>query len=370
MDEGHYDAAERAADEELTVARSELGPEHPETVTAQMMQALTYQYSRPPDEALAATERAFHATSRAFRDSPKHPRMIEARLLYGRALGDAGKAAQGVVQLAQAVSDAADVFGPSSRKVGFYSLPLAALQTETGDIAAAIRNSQAGVTIIAQHSDPTSFRYANALFHRGAAWLAARRAEAALPDLDRAAVILKQVLPAGHATTRLVEATRALALARAGRYGDARELLEPLVVALPADQSVAMALYAKGVAERLSGDVASALRSEQQALTSLSGSGAAIHRMRILTEIGLAQTDLGDAAHARAALEQALDLSERLETHPAPDRADILSGLARVRLADGQPAAANALLREVDRFWRGFDPARAAATEVARTPDL
>jgi hypothetical protein len=53
--------------------------------------------------------------------------------------------------------------------------------------------------------------------------------------------------------------------------------------------------------------------------------------MRVLTEIGLAHLDLGSAAQARSALDEALDLSERLQTHPAPDRADILAGLARVR---------------------------------------
>jgi eukaryotic-like serine/threonine-protein kinase len=354
MDEGQYDAAERATDEELTVARHELGPDHPETVTAQMMQALAYQYSRSPEEALAATEHAFDATLRAFRDSPKHPRTIEARLLYGRALGDADQASQGVEQLEQAVRDAADVFGPSSRMVGFYSLPLAALQIDTGRVEAAIRSSHAGVAIIAQHSDPKSFRYANALFHRGMAWLAARRAEAALPDLEQAVVVLNQVLPAGHATTRLVEATRALALARVGRYPDARALIEPLVAVRPADQSVAMALYAKGVTERLSGDAASALRSEQQALTPLSSRAAAIRRMRILTEIGLAQIDLGAPARARPVLEEALDLSQRLETHFSPDRADILLGLARVRLAGGEPGVAAALSREVEHFWRTF----------------
>ena len=333
MDEGRYDAAERAAQEGLNVARRELGADHPETVTAQMMLALSYQFSRPPDEALAATERAFRETLHAFRDSPKHPRTIEARLLYGRALGDAGNAAEGIHQLQRAVSDAADVFGPSSRMVGFYSLPLAALQIETGQVEAAIRNSEAGVAIIAQHSDPTSFRYANALFHRGTAWLAARQPQKALPDLDQAAVILKQALPVGHATTRLVEATRGLGLARAGRYRDAREVLEPLLAAPvpPADRSVAMALYAKGVAERLSGDAASALRTEQRALTALTATGPAIRRMRVLTEIGLAHLDLGSAVQARSALDEAMDLSERLQTRPAPDRAEILAGLTRVR---------------------------------------
>src|SRR4029079_9455140 len=92
-------------------------------------------------------------------------------------------AAQGIHQLQRAVSDAADVFGPSSRMVGFYSLPLAALQIETGQVEAAIRNSEAGVAIIARHSDPTSFRYANALFHRGTAWLPARQPQKAPADI-------------------------------------------------------------------------------------------------------------------------------------------------------------------------------------------
>jgi serine/threonine-protein kinase len=369
MDEGHYDAAERAAREELDVARRTLGPDHPETVTAQMMQALTYQFSRSPAEALEATERAFHATAYAFRDSPKHPRTIEARLLYGRALGDAGKAALGVDQLAQAVSDASEVFGPSSRMVGFYSLPLVALQLETGDVQAALRHSQVGVTIIAQHADPASFRYANALFHRGMAWLAARRPEEALRDLGQAVITLQHVLPIGHATTRLAQANQGLALARAGRYREARGVLEPLVAAPapPGDQSVAVALYAKGVSARLSGDPASALRSEQHALQLMAGRGADIRRMRALTEIGLAELDLGRPAQAGVALEGALRLSEHLQTHVAPDRADILSGLARVRLATGQPAAAKLLSQQAYRFWREFSPHLPDVTDLGET---
>ena len=90
-----------------------------------------------------------------------------------------------------------------------------------------------------------------------------------------------------------------------------------------------MGLYASGVVDRLSGDPASALRTERQALNAIAGRGADIRRMRVLTEIGLAYLDLADPAPARAALEQALHLSENLQTHAGPDRADILSGLAR-----------------------------------------
>ncbi|HEY7172452.1 MAG TPA: serine/threonine-protein kinase [Vicinamibacterales bacterium] len=333
MDDGHYDAAERAAREELNVTRRAFGVDHPETVTAEMMVALAYQYSRPPDEALAAAERAFAATQHTFRDAPTHPRTIEARCLYGRALGDAGQAAQGVNQLTRAVSDAAEVFGPSSRMVGIYSLSLAALQLETGDVAAALRSSQTGAAIVARHSDRDSFRYASALSQRGAALLAARRAEEALSDLDQAVLTLRHVLPVGHATTRLVEATRALALARAGKYREARALLEPLVVvpAASADQSVAMALYVMGIVERLSGEPSAALETEQRALKSTAGAGAEIHRMRVLTEIGLARLDLGHTGQARAALGRAMEISERHQISASPDRADIQSGLARLR---------------------------------------
>jgi hypothetical protein len=150
------------------------------------------------------------------------------------------------------------------------------------------------------------------VFQRGAALLAARRAETALADLDQAALTLRHVLPVGHATTRLVEATRALALARVGRYREARELLQPLVAAPapPADQSVAMAFYVTGIVERMSGEPAAALDAEQRALQSMMGGGG-VRRMRVLTEIGLTHLDLGDPERAGVGLREALQLSER-----------------------------------------------------------
>ncbi len=161
--------------------------------------------------------------------SPRHPRIIEARLLYGRALGEAGDLAQGVEQLEQTVRDAAEVFGPSSRMVGFFSLPLAEFQMETGRIAEALEMSRDAVSIIARHTRPQSFRYAAAIHQRGAALLAAGRAEDAMADLTTAVETLRQTLPARHPVTRWFQADQALALARAGRHRDADALLEPLL---------------------------------------------------------------------------------------------------------------------------------------------
>ena len=106
-------------------------------------------------------------------------------MLYGRALGEAGEPARSVEQLAQAVSDAAEVFGPSSRMVGFYSVPLARFQLEMGRCEKRWRAAPGGGDHRWTH-EPDSFRYAAAIHQRGAALPAARRADEALPDLTRA----------------------------------------------------------------------------------------------------------------------------------------------------------------------------------------
>ena len=216
--------------------------------------------------------------------------------------------------------------------MGTFSLSLAALQLEAGQIADALENSNRAVDIIARHTKPESFRFADALHLRGTSLLAARRADDALPDLARAADTLRQTMPAGHALTRRFQADHALALAFAGRRRQAQELLEAL---LPrpdsqADVPETLALYAMGVASRLAGDSSGALRYQRQALLSpATGRGAQLLRMRILTEIGSTLLDRARPDEAAASFNQALALSEQWQIDTAPDRQDILAGLDR-----------------------------------------
>src|SRR6185503_18168995 len=99
-------------------------------------------------------------------------------------------------------------------------------QLETGQIAESLENSRKAAEIIARHTRPQSFRYAAALYHRGAALLAARRPDEALPDLTRARVTLQETMSATHTVTRWFQAEEALALARAGRPREAQQLIE------------------------------------------------------------------------------------------------------------------------------------------------
>ncbi len=336
VDDGRYAAAERAAHEAVDLGLRTLGFQHPETVAADLTRAYVYQYSREPAASLRAAEQAYRHAREVFRDSPKHPRTIEGRLLYGRALSEAGQMVQSVDELAQAVRDAAEVFGPSSRMVGFYSLPLANAQTETGHIDDALVNARTAVDIIAGHTRPQSFRYAAAIHQRGVVLLAAGRAAEALPDLTRAAETLQRTFPPGHAVTRWFQADLVLALARAGRSREAQELGNALVPASgpPSGRSAIKTLYAMGVARRLAGDASGAFHAQEDALHWIAADPSVEgDRMRALAESGLALLDLGRPNQAAASLERALTLSRRFQLHSAPERVEILAGLARARLA-------------------------------------
>jgi serine/threonine protein kinase len=337
IDDGRYAAAEAAAREAADIGVSTLGPQHPETVGSLLMLAYAYQFTRPPDEALHATERAYRLALEVHADTPMHPRVIEGRLLFGRALGQAGELSRGVEELAHAVRDAATVFGPASRMVGFFSEPLARFQTEAGEIDGAIESSRRAAAIVAGHSQPDSFRNAVALHARGAALLAARRLDDALPDLARAAAILQGRFPATNEFMRTFQTDYALAVALAGRPLEAERLVASVMPDGAGSDDAASgsrALYVLGVISRIKGDPRTALRFQQRSLTVLPGGrNTDIDRMRALTEVGLNLHALGQPAQAIAFLREALVLSMRAQTRPSPARADILAGLGRATLA-------------------------------------
>jgi hypothetical protein len=127
------------------------------------------------------------------------------------------------------------------------------------------------------------------------------------------------------------------------------------------------ALYTMGVARRLSGDIRGALRLQRQALGALArGRSSPLTRMKALTEIGLGLVDVGRPREALKTLGQALAVSRQVQTHAAPDRADILVGLGRANLAIDRRAEACRALRAANAFWRGFDSRTREAREAAR----
>jgi serine/threonine-protein kinase len=369
VEEGRYAAAGRAADEAVDVATRMLGESHPEYVVSLLVRAYVFHFSQDAATALDAAGHAFQAVQQFYRGAPQHPRVIEGRYLYGRALAGAGHGERGAQMLERAVADAEQTLGPSSRKVGVILLPLVQAQIDTGRVAEAIGSGRRAVDIIAREAEPDSLRLATALQAYGAALLAARRVDAAIPELERAAAILRRGLPAGHDVSRLLHADLGLALARAGKLREARTLLreqQPSAPAAEASLAGSRVLHAASVASRLAGNAAEALHAGQLALKKTpAGQSADVSRMRALTAVGFAWLELGKPAKALAPFEDALRISRRVQSHTGPDRADVLLGMGRAQMLLRRPEAARPLFVEADRFWRAFDAGSSEARQLA-----
>ena len=282
--------------------------------------------------------------------------------MYRRALGEAGQPARSVEELTQAVSDAAEVFGPSSRMVGFYSLPLAESQVETGQIAEALetaaRRSRSSLNTPGRSlSDSGGHPSARGRAPRGTRG----RRSAARPDPYHRD--LRQTFSAGHVVTRWYAADQALALARAGGPSSA-ELIERLLPkpGSPADHACSKALYIMGVVKRLAGDASASLGFQQQALQSIDES-----ERRAPSHEG-DDRDRADAARSRQARTSRDVTRACADTVPpfaaarGSDRTDIVDGLgARQRSAAARTGAKSGAAELMSTATLGLRTRRASS---------
>ena len=152
-----------------------------------------------------------------------------------------------------------------------------------------------------------------------------------------------------------------------GELTGLRAAVVPHLAALaPASALQARVALARGSMARERGDAGSAM-GHLQALADSSQTAPKWQRerMRAWAQIGLVQLEQGAAAEAIVSFERALKEFERLETRVTPARADALVGLGRAHLAQGDAASARAALEQADSFWRGFDPASRSGAEAA-----
>jgi tetratricopeptide (TPR) repeat protein len=288
--------------------------------------------------------------------------------VYGRALGEAGQLGRGIEQLERAAAGAAEVFGPSSLLAGIFAQNLVGLQLEYGQIERALANSDKGFEIIASHSEQSSYNYAGALYSRGAALLAARRAPQADAALSRALEIFKTVLGPTHSQTFKAQTNRALALGYVGKSTEGLQEILPIVTSqrTSGDAALNRTLHVEGVLHRLAGENAAALKLQQESLAlSEANPRGKLDQARALTESGWNHLELGQPEAAATLFEKALALFRETQPQVTPQRADALVGLGRARLARNQPADARPTLQEGDAFWREFDAGNRWAGEAA-----
>ncbi|MBS0445325.1 MAG: serine/threonine protein kinase [Proteobacteria bacterium] len=333
IDEGRYAAAESAAVEAEQLARTRLGEHHAESVATAILVGMAQRYAGRYDAALASAERAYALTQAAYPGPPLHPRVIEARAMFGRTLADVGRLSEGVAQLDGAAQDAARLFGAGSPMVGVLRQNLVAYRLDLGELAAADADSAEALRIAAATNTPTSYAYAGTQAARGNVLLARRDAAAALALLAPAADTLAQVLGAGHDVAIQARAQQALALAAGGDVDAAAALLATLQERVARNAATrARVAYAHAVVARLRGQPEAATRLLAPILADRDASPRLQReRARARVELGLDQLGLGDGNGAAASFTQALAELDRLETAATPVRADAVAGLAAAR---------------------------------------
>jgi eukaryotic-like serine/threonine-protein kinase len=368
IDEGRSADAEAAITEAFNLARTRLGEEHPQTVATSVVLALAYEYSKKPKEALVAAEHAFRLTTRVHEGNETHPRVIDARLMYGRALAGAGQLDAAIVELSRAADDAVKLFGPSGMMVAFISHQLARQLLERGDIPGAVAASKRSRDIVAEQTSTDSFTYAAAVRTHGIALLAARDVKEALPTLTHAVESLERALGPTHDAVESARVHRALALCYSGDIASARVVLDAVskndkFAASPAGSHLA---YARGVVLRLGGDPAQGAREQLASLSSSEGDPRrGSERSQVLTEIGLDHLERGAHDEAVAALDRALTALDEIRWQHTPAYAEALLGRGRAHLGAGRNAEALPDLERADAFWRDFDADSRWAGEAA-----
>jgi eukaryotic-like serine/threonine-protein kinase len=372
IDEGKYAEAVASATRAYTLAERHFGADSPRTAVAAMLLAESYEYSdATPAEALKWVEQAFQLCVRAYGKQGKHPRIIDARQIRGRALARAGQLGRGVAEMEQAAADAASVFGPESSTVGFFLGNLARYQRTIGKVQLALSNSTRSLEIHARNVDRNSYTYLGGVTARGVIWLAARRGKEGLDDLTESASGLATLFDPEHEETVIARFNRGIALAYLGRAkAGEQEVREVLDIYRRKYSEPAYRphrpLQALGSVQRLGGDFAAALATQEEVQRQIgSTTSTAWDRAPVLAEIGMDQLGLGQPQRALDAFEEAFRLYEEVQLLPSPARTDILVGLGRARLALGRAADALAPLEEADAFWRDFDAENRWAGEAA-----
>jgi tetratricopeptide (TPR) repeat protein len=371
IDDGKVEQAVSSAERAFELARSSFGEHDARTAAAAILLAEAYEYSDvSAQDALQAAERAFRLTTDLYGLESRHPRVISARDVYGRALCRAGQLPAGVQQLERALQDASEVLGPRSSTVGFIAENLGRYQRLLGDIHAAIANFDLALEIHGRDTQRESFTYLGTLTARGIALLAARRPQQALQDLTESSRGLQRLFGADNEETLIAEFNRALALAHIGKSDEAQRAFAPVLQLYRTKYSDPVylpyrAFAAAGASLRFAGDPAAALALHEEARASLGTGAQGASRATVLTELALDRLELGEAKQALALFEEARNVAGTGAQTLTPTRADALVGTGRAQLALGDAQRALEPLHDADAFWRTFDPDNRWAGEAA-----
>jgi hypothetical protein len=336
MEQGAYPEAEVFAAESAHIAATRLARDDDQAITSSILLALAYRYNNKLAQSRDAGKQAYEAALALHGAAQLHPRVVEAKSTYGRALGDNGELAAGLLLMDEAVADMRKLTGDDSAQSGIYLQNLVAYRIEHGELASAHRDADEALRILTAKVQRESLTYAATLSARAQARLALREFPGALADFDAALPLLQGVVGEQGEFALLARACRAMTLGYLGRLDEARreieataELAEPQ---LKMEAINARVMRYRGAILRLSGDARGALGWQEKVIATKSPlPKLQRERMRALAEAGLALQALGESERAIPLLERSIVEFEKLEAQMTPAHTEALAALEDLR---------------------------------------
>lgn len=355
LDAGRFDEAAAAAREALDLVVARLGELHPHSGTAALLLASAASFGNDRQLALDLVTQARDRLLRIHGSERPHARVLDARFMVGRALGNVGRYGEAVDELREVLREVQALLGEQAHMAAFVATDLARFELELGRPLAAEAAMLQALAILRRDTADDSYTVVAARGHYGRVLLALNRSDEAREQLGHALDGMVRERGAAHPQTLDTAAAHATALGQLRRLDEAWQALQLRLAAYRAAPPVARyrGLHAAGVVRRLQGfpDEAHALQAE--ALAALPDQP--VHQPRRDT----VRAELARLALARGDATAALDALQQLARPPGaggahgPDEADRWATLADAlralgRIDESQAASAAAQrLRQV-----------------------
>ncbi len=357
IDQGRFTDAEAAARDAQRIALQYFDEYSEQAANTAMLVAVALTFGPNPESAPEASRHALDLALKVHGAERPHARVLDARAILGKSLGNAGRYQEGAVELKQVVEEAAQLLGPDTAMIGFYSADIARFLLETGDLHGSLSYSQRSLQVLSALVDADTYTLAAAHYNVGRAQLALRQTESALQSFLAARYGMTEARGRDSAVVRNATAHVAQTLALQGNIAEAESEIEPEIDFFRDASGLLKfhGLHVAGILKRISGQWAAADELQRAARAAISdGDIDARRRALVETEFLLISVDQGDF---EAAVRRVNAWSRTLSEAPpvTPDDADRLLAVGRAYLGAGRPDMAIAPLRAVDSYWRDFD---------------
>jgi serine/threonine-protein kinase len=371
IEQGRYDDAQAAALEARELSVSALGDDDPSTANTYLLVAVALSYGTDLERALEASEQALNKVLALYGSEKPHARVLDARAIHGRILGNLGRYRLAADELSIVVREAGLLLGPDAPMIGYYAADVSRFLFEVGELQDALAYAERSLQVLSPQVQDDTYTMAVANYNIGRVQLALRQPDTALLSLQTARNRMLETRGPDNPATRNVTAHIALAMALQGNIKEAQQEIVPEIENFRNASGLFKfnGLHFAGIVQRLAKDWPAAGALQHEAMTVLDES--AMHARRVQaaeTELALTALDAGDGV---AALEQVRSwLPQNLSGRPAtPDDADRELAVGRAYFANGLFVDALPPLTAADRFWQAFAPKSSWASDARRWLD-